>query len=63
MRTLDCFDFKGHSWSLIVPPVKYTVNKYGLTEAWMLVEDFPPTNEMIRYAMIPHPVFTEWWET
>ena len=60
MNTIDFFDLKGHRWSLLAPPLKYRTNIRGLTEAWMFVEDKPPAG-LMRYAIIPHPVFTDWW--
>lgn len=58
MRTIDVFDFKGHRWSLLAPPLRWNRPK---TELWLLVGSDGPPGDLRHYAEIPVPVFTEWW--
>ena len=57
-RVIDVIDFKGHEWSLLVPPLKWNRPK---TELWLLVANDSQPEGMRMFAEIPVPCFTDWW--
>ena len=57
-HVIDAFDYKGDTWSLLVPPLKHEKRS---DELWMLVERTTAEGLRQYYPCIPVPCFTEWW--
>ena len=58
IRVIDVIDFKGHEWSLLVPPLKWNRPK---DELRLLVTNGSQPDELHMFAEIPVPCFTDWW--
>jgi hypothetical protein len=58
MNVIDVIDFKGHKWSLLVPPLRWN---RPMTELWLLVAQESSPATLRGYMEIPVPVFTDWW--